>query len=290
MSELDASGAEHIGPTTPPAAPQPLTGSAREIPKATLVQLRLPAPPAGQALIKSAYVRRLRLRPDDAHTVRDHLRHTGEVSDELIELLAEFGRPSQPALLPPPSAFVDVPVAALKAFGDALIELRRQRAVRLSADHGNATAGAASPDPRGPAEQDVRDAVVAVRGLMANTQATPLGMLNLERLEMVPAGLERGELIATVPLAPLEETAVSHKEWSVRSKEFTSIVTDALETVSETGVTDNTELSQSTTSQAQHSNQFNVTATVTGGIPVINGSAQSGFSSQDSASSPCVRR
>ncbi|MEU6665096.1 hypothetical protein [Streptomyces sp. NPDC046727] len=268
MNESDATGV-----TVPPV----FTGSAREVPKATLVQLRLPAPPAGQALIKSAYVRQLGLRPDEAHAVRDHLRHadevSGDVSDELVELLAQFEQRTQPSLMPPPSAFVDIPVPALKAFGDALIELRQRQAGQL-----------ADGPTRGLAEQDVRGAVVAVRGLLANTQATPLGMLNLERLEMVPAGLERGELIATIPLAPLEETAVSHKEWSVRSKEFTSIVTDSLETVSETGVTDNTELSQSTSSQAQHSNQFNVTATVAGGIPVINGSAQSGFSSQDSKS------
>ncbi|MFF8731398.1 hypothetical protein ACF073_33670 [Streptomyces sp. NPDC015171] len=284
MTELDGSGTEHIAPTHVSPAPQPLTGSAREIPKATLVQLRLPVPPTGQALVKSAYARQLGLRPQETDAVRDRLRHTGEVPDALLDLLAAYERPDQPSLLPPPSTFAEVPVAALKAFGDALVEVRRQRAAGLAADRAGARAEAASPDPAGTAQQDVRSALVAVRALVANTRATPLGMLNLERLEMVPAGLERGELIATIPLAPLEETAVSHKEWSVRSKEFTSIVTDSLETVSETGVTDNTELSQSTTSQAQHSNQFNVTATVTGGIPVINGSAQSGFTSQDSRS------
>ena len=83
---------------------------------------------------------------------------------------------------------------------------------------------------------------------------------------MATAGIVRGELIATIPLAPLEETAVAQKEWSVTSKEFTSIVTDFSENHSETGVTDNTELAQSTTSQLQHSNQFNITGTVSGGI------------------------
>ena len=53
-------------------------------------------------------------------------------------------------------------------------------------------------------------------------------MLNLERLAMVPAGMQRGELIATIPLAPKEKTSVTHKEWSVTAKEFTSIVTDSL--------------------------------------------------------------
>ncbi|MGO4426358.1 hypothetical protein AB4Z54_48560, partial [Streptomyces sp. MCAF7] len=66
--------------------------------------------------------------------------------------------------------------------------------------------------------------------------------------------------------------------------EFSSIVTDSLETFSETGVTDNTELSQSTSSQQQHSNQFNITGTVSGGIPVISGSVTSGYTGQDAAS------
>jgi hypothetical protein len=125
-------------------------------------------------------------------------------------------------------------------------------------------------------------AIVATQNFEANISATPIGMLNLERLEMKPAGIERGGLIATIPLAPKERTSVIHKEWSVTTKEFTSIVTDSLENYSETGVTDNTELSQSTTNQIQHSDQFNANATVSGSIPLIT-SAQSsaGFTVQD---------
>ena len=59
---------------------------------------------------------------------------------------------------------------------------------------------------------------------------------------MTPAGIERGELLATIPLAPLEQTSVIQKESSVTSQEFTSIVTDSLENYSETGVTENTDL------------------------------------------------
>src|SRR6202011_3395954 len=92
----------------------------------------------------------------------------------------------------------------------------------------------------------------------------PIGMLNLEPLEMTPAGIERGELIATIALAPQEETSVTQKEWSVTSREFTSIVTDSLENYSETGVTENTDLALSTNSQTDHSNQFDVNASVSG--------------------------
>ncbi|WP_405007695.1 hypothetical protein OHV13_29725 [Kitasatospora purpeofusca] len=68
-----------------------------------------------------------------------------------------------------------------------------------------------------------------------DTRSSRPSMLDPERLEMAPAGTQRGELIATVPLAaPLEETTVTHKEWSVTSREFASIVTNSLESYSET--------------------------------------------------------
>jgi hypothetical protein len=125
---------------------------------------------------------------------------------------------------------------------------------------------------------------VAVNAFAWNMAVTPLGMLNLERLEMTPAGVQRGELLATICLAPLEETAVAQKEWSVTTKEFTSIVTDSLENYSETGVTENTELAQSTTSQTQHANQFNVNGTVSGGVGFVTATVSSGFSAQDQSS------
>jgi hypothetical protein len=126
--------------------------------------------------------------------------------------------------------------------------------------------------------------LVATNAFSQSADATPIGMLNLERLEMTPAGIERGELLATICLAPLEQTAVVQKEWSVTTKEFTSIVTDSLENYSETGVTENTELAQSTTSQTQHSNQFNVSATVTGSYGFVTVSGSTGYQAQDQKS------
>ncbi|MER5807391.1 hypothetical protein ABT143_04200 [Streptomyces sp. NPDC002033] len=259
--------------------------------KATLVQLEAPPPSTGQALLKSAFARRLALSGAELEAVRARLSgaeragaRTGDgqaepVPDEVFDLLgaatpapAALGGPAAAPLPPPPaSAFTAVPMAALTAVGNALIEVRRAAAATPGAD-------------RAESELALRTAVVATRSLEANAVAPNIGWINLERMEMAPAGLERGELIATIPLAPLEETAVTHKEWSVQTKEFSSIVTDSLENTSETGVTDNTELAQSTSSQAQHSNQFNVTGTVRGGIPVISGSASSSFTAQDSTS------
>jgi hypothetical protein len=241
-------------PSSPPPPPPVLESATRSIAKATLVPLDIPVPSLGQAAIKSGFLAQLRLRPGEADRVR-------ESAGELVSLFPDTGAESGGVALPPADVLAGTPVATLRSFGAAIADLRRE-------------AG----------EDTARAARAAVTGLEINTRESPLGMLNLERLEMAPAGIERGEMIATIPLAPLEETAVIEKEWSVQSKEFTSIVTDELEEISEAGVTDNTELAQSVSSQQQHSSQFNITGTVSGGIPVISGSASSGFTSQDTNS------
>ena len=81
--------------------------------------------------------------------------------------------------------------------------------------------------------------------LHAFTQAikiSPIGMLHLERLEMTSVGVERGELLGTVPLAPKETTSVRQKEWAVTDQEFSSIVTDYLENYSERGMAEKSEM------------------------------------------------
>ncbi|MFI9407811.1 hypothetical protein [Nocardia sp. NPDC052316] len=257
-----------------PAKPLVLTSATRQIDKATLVPLVVPVPQTGHALVKSGFVGQLELRPEEVDAAAALLAETGtrdESSDAMAALLRSCAG-AESAARPWAVDFAAVPVARLLDFGHALTEVRRRRFE------------AAGPSEAEDERRSVLAASTATQGLALVTAESPLGMLNLERLEMAPAGLERGELIATVPLAPMEETAVVHKEWSVRTKEFTSTVTDSLEEFSETGVTDNTELAQSTNSQTQHSNQFNVTGTVSGGIPVISGSASSGFSAQGSES------
>ncbi|MFF2142396.1 hypothetical protein [Kitasatospora sp. NPDC058190] len=256
-----------LGLPTPPTPPWPGGGqqpavlghAARSIPKATLVPLEVDSPQHNPGFARHAYLRRLDLRPEEVTSLRGQL--TAELPWGL--LAASAADPADRPLRSAALAAVDGP--ALRELGGALEQLRRaDGTVEGLARAGRAAAANAAYDH--------------------NAAVTPIGLLNLERLEMAPAGIERGELVATIPLAPLEETAVTQKEWSVTSKEFSSIVTDSLENVSETGVTDNTELAQSTTSQLQHSNQFNVTGTVSGGIPLISGSATSGMTSQSSDS------
>ncbi|TDU80693.1 hypothetical protein EDD91_7611 [Streptomyces sp. KS 21] len=201
---------------------------------------------------------------------------TQRVSGETLELLGAFEEPLVPSLQPDMSTVSRLRTDELQAFAKQLIDLRTDR-LTWAREHGNDV-------EVGRAAWALNTAVVAARGLERGATVPPVGMLNLERIEMVPAGIQRGELLSTIPLAPGEETAVTTKEWSVTSKEFTTIVTDSLEEVSEKGVTDNTDLSQSTSSQSQHANQFNVTGTVQGGIPIISGSSTAGFTSQDSTS------
>jgi len=83
---------------------------------------------------------------------------------------------------------------------------------------------------------------------------------------MIPAGIERGEFLATVPLAPKETVTIVHKEWSIIKRDFQSIVTDQLENYSEIGVTEKSELSQSTDSQNKHSSALDLSAQASGGF------------------------
>ncbi|WP_063044045.1 hypothetical protein [Nocardia pseudovaccinii] len=256
---------------TAPAATSPVLGhAARSLYKATLVPLEIETPMVGQAITKQGFLNQLALTPEEIDSAAGMATTAlspgeGEPAAQLPRpLLADFAR-REPGLAPDVHALAEVPLERLRAFGQAVVSLRRDRVQQ---------------DPSGEASRALHRALVAVKGLEVNTSVPRFGMMNLERLEMSPAGIERGELIATIPLAPQEETAVTQKEWSVTHKEFTSIVTDSLENLSETGVTDNTELAQSTTSQQEHANQFNITGTVQGGIPVISGSVTSSYGGQ----------
>lgn len=112
----------------------------------------------------------------------------------------------------------------------------------------------------------------------------PVGLLHLERLSFVPAGIERGELVHSVPLSPGEEVNISHKEWSNTSEEFERIVTDYIEAYSEEGVTEKSEIAQSTNSQQQHSSGFNLGVTASGGYGPVSISTSVGYNVADSAS------
>ena len=270
--------------TPPQSVASPLEASARQVLKGTLVKIKSAnSPIEGNGLAKYSFVRQLSISSGDTHAVAQHLKDASSngasapISASTFSLLRSFEQPVVPGMRPNIAAVANVPSDELTTFANALVSVRN---LQLAASRQE---GLGMPHI-GAVMQSLNSAVVAARGYAINTAAQPIGMLNLERIEMVPAGIQRGELVATIPLAPGEETAVTHKEWSVTSKEFTTIVTDSLEQTSETGVTDNTDLSQATTSQTQHSTQFNITGTVQGGIPMINGSSTAGVTAQDGGS------
>jgi len=102
-----------------------------------------------------------------------------------------------------------------------------------------------------------------VNGFKERMNVQPVGRKHLERLEMTPAGVERGELVYSVPLAPKETVHISHKEWSIRTEEFAKTVEDHLEEFSEEGVTEKNDLAQSTETQQKDSKELSVSGTGT---------------------------
>jgi hypothetical protein len=96
------------------------------------------------------------------------------------------------------------------------------------------------------------------------TKISPIGRLYLERIEMFPAGIEKGELVFTVPMAPGESTTISHKEWSISSRGYEDVVQDFFETYSERGVTEKTDSSTAAETEVHRSNTLNFGATLSG--------------------------
>lgn len=282
-----------------------LANSTRSLPKATYVRLdpEIAEEAPGGALHKSSFLRSLALQDGEVdRTLRmdsssDSDRavpkspassHRKSISagptqkmKEISHILRQFEGRKLPLELPSPAALAGMQASHLLSFGRQLSRLRQadldeakvqpQRLARLSRLSPNLAM-------RYDLVQAVRSALTAFTSELA---LSPVGMLNLERLEMTPAGLEKGELISTVPLAPREKTTVIQHEWSTISSEFSSIVTDSLEDYSETGVTESTELAQATTSQNSHSNQFNVTSSASGGCGFVTGSVSVGLSMSD---------
>ncbi|BAZ03257.1 hypothetical protein NIES37_72700 (plasmid) [Tolypothrix tenuis PCC 7101] len=288
-----------------------LSNSSRTIQKATYVPLKMENTrrDVGNAVLKFGFVRQLALQMGEVDMVRSDTNIEDAFSLALDEdkslwtILQAFEGSPLSSKLPSPSVFATVPHNTLIAFGNALAALRQQTVDNLQMPETAVSTLVSEPLSSdlislpttirteatnnlelGRALTLLNSSIISTKSFAANVTATPIGMLNLERLEMTPAGIERGELIATIPLAPGEQTAVVQKEWSVTSQEFTSIVTDSLDNYSETGVTENTELSQATNSQTTHSNQFNITSNTSGGIGFVTESIAASFGIQDQTS------
>jgi hypothetical protein len=125
-----------------------------------------------------------------------------------------------------------------------------------------------------------------VAGFQSRMDIEPVGWLHLERVEMYPAGIQRGELVHSVPLAPGETVNISHKEWSVSEKEFEDIVQDYFEGYSEQGVAEKTDIAMSNDSQSQHTTALNVGASLSASYSSVTLSTNFGYNatSNDSQS------
>ena len=111
----------------------------------------------------------------------------------------------------------------------------------------------------------------------------PIGLLHLERLDITPLAVERGELTYSLPLAPNEKVTLAHREWSVREEQFTDFIEDQLTNFSQVGVTQSTDLAMSSTTQTSHDNTLNMSqpvasanaVTVTGAVDTTAGGGSS---------------
>ncbi|MEU0645953.1 type II secretion system protein GspG [Streptomyces umbrinus] len=155
-------------------------------------------------------------------------------------LLQPTARAAVPVVLPSAAALAAAVHQAVATSDERIVRLR---ALGYDVEHPR-------PPQRGTRAASLVDAFNARMALQ------PVGRLHLERLEMSPAGIEKGELVASVPLAPQETVNISHQEWATGSEEFEKIVQDVFEAYSEQGVAEKKELSQATDSQRQHATAF----------------------------------
>lgn len=123
----------------------------------------------------------------------------------------------------------------------------------------------------------------AVIALKQCITVDPVGYLFLERVDFTPAGIERGELAASIPLAPDEQVQVAHKDWSLESEDFAKTTQDYQESFSEQGVTEKAELTQATISQTMQSMGLGTGVSATGGYGPVSVTATAGFSLQSMA-------
>lgn len=106
----------------------------------------------------------------------------------------------------------------------------------------------------------------------------PIGRLHLERIEMYPAAVEKGELVFSVPMAPGETVTIAHKEWSTSSAQFEDLVSDYFESYSERGVAEKTDASMSSENESKRSSAINFGASMSGGFAGVTLSTTLGLS------------
>jgi hypothetical protein len=118
-----------------------------------------------------------------------------------------------------------------------------------------------------------------VDGFEERMSVEPVGRVHLERLDMTPVGVIRGELLHSLGLAPKETVTLIHREWSSRESSFEKLVSDEFEQSTEDGVTENTELASATETQSRHSSEMSMEATASASYVFASASASIGYGS-----------
>lgn len=271
-----------------------LNNSDRVLLKATYTPIALPrtdprATQLARAREKAMFVNSLQLAPGEVSAALAHMdRPPRQDQASGLSILKDFELGAD-RVVPKPDAAVlaNLSIQDLQAFGSSIVELRKtQLNATTAAGPAGGIAAPKQDTERAGKGQAALSLVLAQNALTAFTNAvqiSPIGMLHLERIEMAPAGIERGELVATIPLAPQESTNVVHKEWAVTSEEFSSIVTDSLENYSEKGSTEKSELAQATDNQTKHSSQISLGASVSGSYGTVSFSANTAVGINDAS-------
>lgn len=270
-----------------------LPDARRGIYKATYAPIELDVRhPPNAVLNRVATVRGLGLLPAEVSALRSQV--TGPTHDLLDVLAADLDNPVPVSGFELARDLRDIPDSSVTELGRATEALRAEARVAAQSELDAGTtmaAGTSSPlieqyagaltssagtDLASLAEalgQLAGRAHQVTAGFEQQSTVSPVGRLHLERIDMVPAGTERGELLSTVPLTPKETVSIVHREWSTITQDFESVVTDSLEDVSERGVTEKTELAQSSESQTKVSNTLDLSAQVSGSYGFVTASA-----------------
>lgn len=234
-----------------------------------------------RVLEKSGYVRALAIQDGEVGRIRQTADPDCVLRDQVWSTLQQFEVGQSHLTVPDQSVIAGLSMEELKTFGEMLVVARSRMLDRPAAEKRLDR----NDLRRSPVSQYGNPAAlyqVAKAALSNFTQAmtvSPIGLLHLERIEMSPAGVERGELIGTIPLAPGETTAVEQKEWTVTEEELSTIVTDSLEEYTEKGVTEKSELAQATTSESKRSQQLGVGATMSGSYGFVTFSTSTNVNS-----------
>lgn len=215
----------------------------------------------GRALEKINFIRQLRMSPEDVTQASHSLAAEREFQrlgeTRLGQALANLNHVVQLLDRSPPEAATNLELAKLAATIPAklLLDVASHIADRATMAH-----------------VDWQIQVFEKR-----MKTAPVGRLHLERIEMYPAGVQRGELMFTVPLAPKETITISHKEWSTSGEEYERIVQDYFESYSERGVAEKTDVSMSTENESKHASTFNFSASATGSYGPVSMSVAVGL-------------